>query len=470
MKEETSMYKIIMVDDEPWALKGIRDIIDWKLYGFTDIRTFGNPIEALEAIQEDCPDVVCTDVRMSGLSGLELMERYQKVGKSPLFVVISAYAEFEYAKRAMDSGAFSYILKPLEESKILKLAEKLQSTLHHNQIERSVKSINKLVIQALTSERTVQLDPSIEQSGIFSSPYQICITDTVTRTINVPWFRIYDDLAMAVLPECNDIQVPSLCGYSRTAQSGDEVGQRIREALISYYTLRYYGEKARGLVYQAGSNYIMKEGEEIIRSVSTGKTHHARALLDNVQTRAKEQRLMIDEMTFFYNSVLQGVISRYPKKGLQETLHAFSSCFQMYSIMQTEEMMFKSLSVLINDSIEKSFVVADASDTLMRVVHYVDTHYTEMINLELLSEQFNISLSHLCRQFKRIAGASFTEYVTKKRITQACELLRYTQQPVSNIGMQVGYPDYFHFNKVFKKVVGVSPSTYRKEGCDDVRS
>ncbi len=461
------MYKMIMVDDEPWALRGIRDIIDWKSYGFTDIRTFGNPIEALEAIQKDCPDVVCTDVRMSGLSGLELMERYHKVGVGPLFVVISAYAEFEYAKRAMDSGAFSYILKPLEEGKIIKLAEKLQSTLLHNQIERSAKSINKLVIQALTSERTVHFDPSIEQSGIFSKPYQICITDSVTKDVNVPWFKIYDDLAMAVLPENDDVSIPSLCGYSQKAQSGEEVGQRIREALISYYTLRYYGEKTGSMVYRTGRNHTMKEGEEIVREVYAGDILHARALLDSLQSQAKEQRLMIDEMTFFYNSILQGVFSRYPKKGIQETMHAFSSCFQMYSTMQTEEMMFKSLRVLINDSLEMPVIVTDASDTFIRVVQYVDTHYTEMINLELLSEQFNVSLSHLCRQFKRIAGASFTEYVTKKRITQACELLRYTQLPVSSVGIQVGYPDYFHFNKVFKKVVGVSPSTYRKEGCDN---
>ncbi len=462
------MYKMVMVDDEPWALKGIRDIIDWKNYGFTDIRTFTNPIEALEAIQQECPDVVCTDVRMSGLSGLELMERYQKVGEGPLFVVISAYAEFEYAKRAMDSGAFSYILKPLEEDKVTNLAEKLQSTLLQKQIERSAKSINKLVIQALTSERSVQIDSSTEQSGIFSNPYRICITDSVTTTVNVPWFRIYDDLAMAVLPENNETQIPSLCGYSQLAQSGEEVGQRIREALISYYTLRYYGEKAGSMVYHTSSNRTLKEGEEIIRAVYAGDILHARALLDDLRSQAKSQRLMIDEMTFFYNSVLQGIFSRYPKKGIQDTLHAFSSCFQMYSSMQTEEMLFKSLCVMINDSIEMS-VVVETPDTLVRVVQYVDTHYTEMINLELLSEQFNVSLSHLCRQFKRIAGASFTEYITKKRIMQACELLRYTQMPVSNVGIQVGYPDYFHFNKVFKKVVGVSPSAYRKEGGDNAR-
>ena len=464
------MYKIIMIDDEPWALKGIRNIIDWESYGFTDIQTFGNPIEALEAIQKHCPDVVCTDVLMPGLSGLELIERCREMDVHPLFIVISAYAEFEYAKRALDGGAFSYILKPLEEDQIAELAEKLQSALRQDQMDRSAESIRTLVMQALTSERTVRFDSYIEQSGIFSNPYQICMTDSVTATVNAPWFRIYDDLVLAVLPGEGAASIPTLCGFSQTAQSEEEVCQRIWEALVCYYTLRFYGKKTGSAVYHECNNYIMKEADKIVSAVYAGNLLHARALLDSMQMQAVEQQFMIDDMTYFYNNILQGIFIRYPNKEVQETLQAFDSCFQMYSIMQTEEAMFKSLRVLIDDSIQAFIDVEDVSDASMLAVRYADTHYTEMINLELLSEQFHVSISHLSRQFKRITGVPFTEYIMKKRIAHACELLRYTKLPVKAVGIRSGYPDYFHFNKVFKKVVGVSPLAYRKEGRDDAHS
>ena len=193
----------------------------------------------------------------------------------------------------------------------------------------------------------------------------------------------------------------------------------------------------------------MKEADKIVSAVYAGNLLHARALLDSMQMQAVEQQFMIDDMTYFYNNILQGIFIRYPNKEVQETLQAFDSCFQMYSIMQTEETMFKSLRVLIDDSIQASIDVEDVSDASMLAVRYADTHYTEMINLELLSEQFHVSISHLSRQFKRITGVPFTEYIMKKHIAHACELLRYTKLPVKAVGIRSGYPDYFHFNKVF---------------------
>lgn len=461
------MYKIIMVDDEPWALKGIRNIIDWKSYGFTDILTFGNPVKALEAICEKCPDVVCTDVRMPGLSGLDLIEHCQKAGVSPLFVVISAYAEFEYAKRAMDNGAFSYILKPLEECEVLELAQKLKNALHKQQIEEASKSVNTLIMQALTSGRAVQFNSHIKQAGVFSKPYKICITDSITKTDSIPWFQIYDELSMAILPENSDAGVNSLCGYSRTARNEDLIYQCTQEALIAYYTLRFYGVKKSSLFYRDQDNSKINEYDEILNDINEGEILRAYELLDLMREKAREQRLMIDSLTYFYNVVLQGILSWYPKKVVPETFRSFGNCFQMYGVMKTEEAMFNSLRNLISNYIDSYISSADSSDAPLLAVRYVDKHYTENISLKLLSEKFNVSLSHLCRKFKDITGAPFMEYITKKRIAYACELLRHTPLPVSKVGLQAGYTDYFHFNKVFKAVTSVSPSAYRKERNDN---
>ena len=60
-----------MIDDEPWALEGLAQIIDWQAAGFSIEGRFTDPQEALKFLCESRPDVVFTDIRMPGLSGVE---------------------------------------------------------------------------------------------------------------------------------------------------------------------------------------------------------------------------------------------------------------------------------------------------------------------------------------------------------------------------------------------------------------
>lgn len=118
--------KIIMCDDEPWALKGIRNIIEWEKYGFTSVKTFLRSGEAWQEILTGAPDVVITDIRMPGMSGLELLEKAKTYKLECLFVIVSAYAEFEYAQRALEGQAFAYVLKPFDKEKLEELAQRLR--------------------------------------------------------------------------------------------------------------------------------------------------------------------------------------------------------------------------------------------------------------------------------------------------------------------------------------------------------
>ena len=68
------MYTVVIIDDEPWALQGLAEIIDWSRDGFSIIGQFTDPDEAFEFLREKEPDVVFTDIRMPGLSGLDLID------------------------------------------------------------------------------------------------------------------------------------------------------------------------------------------------------------------------------------------------------------------------------------------------------------------------------------------------------------------------------------------------------------
>jgi len=451
------MFRAIMVDDEPWALRGIRNIIPWRDYGFRSVETYQDPQEAMDAILTTRPDVVFTDVRMPGMTGLELIERCREAGSSALFVIVSAYAEFEYAKKAMEIGAVSYVLKPLEEEPIRALAQKLRQQLNERLESELHYSVRSLVLRVLTTGAVTELDSALEKSGLFAPPCRVAFLSRKPEEESC--FQISSDLVMTVLPED---PVPELADAVGISGACTQVSEAVWEALVACYTQRFYGGTGV-LVYRSCKDDPTKLVEAVIQSVDRGDALRVRSSLKLLENFLREHRCMLHEVTFIYNALLQGMLQHLPRTDLQEDLRRFDSCFQLYGVIRTADALFQSIRVLADDCLRRTSEAAEPEDAAERAVRYIDKHYHETMTLEQISEKFNISLSHLCRQFKRITGTPFTEYVTRKRIDRACVLLRETQLSIAQIGEQVGYPDYFYFNKVFKKVRGISPSVYRRE-------
>ena len=74
------MWKTVMIDDEPWALEGLAEIIDWQAAGFSIQGRFTDPQETFAFLCESWPDVVFTDIRMPGLSGVDLISMARQKG------------------------------------------------------------------------------------------------------------------------------------------------------------------------------------------------------------------------------------------------------------------------------------------------------------------------------------------------------------------------------------------------------
>lgn len=111
------LLKLVLVDDEPILLEGLLKTYDWEAMGFEVAASARSGEEAIRVIRETRPHVVLTDIRMKQISGLMVMEEVEKEGIDSLFIVLSAYRDFEYAQQACDLGAFAYLLKPIEDEK-----------------------------------------------------------------------------------------------------------------------------------------------------------------------------------------------------------------------------------------------------------------------------------------------------------------------------------------------------------------
>jgi len=127
-------YKAVLIDDEPWSLVHMSNIFKWSEMGFEIVSQISNAEEALDIISQTKPDVIFTDIRMPGISGLDLMKSVRVNGVDTEFIIISGFADFSYAQEAIQLGAFEYCLKPISSQQadniLLRLSKRLWSKRH----------------------------------------------------------------------------------------------------------------------------------------------------------------------------------------------------------------------------------------------------------------------------------------------------------------------------------------------------
>lgn len=121
------MNRVVVIDDEYIVVQGIKAMIAREKMNFEVVGSGLNGVEGLQVIMEQKPDLVITDIRMPGMDGLSLIEAAKIYIPGGVFVVISGYQEFEYARKALELGVKGYIDKPITIEKIketLSMAEK----------------------------------------------------------------------------------------------------------------------------------------------------------------------------------------------------------------------------------------------------------------------------------------------------------------------------------------------------------
>ncbi|MDR1194409.1 MAG: response regulator [Peptococcaceae bacterium] len=106
------MYRIILIDDDTETLETLAAYYDWRGLGIELARTADNGVDGLAAILDAKPDIVLIDIKMPGMDGLTVIRETQKRGRGPYFIVISGYADFDYAQTALRLSVGDYLLKP----------------------------------------------------------------------------------------------------------------------------------------------------------------------------------------------------------------------------------------------------------------------------------------------------------------------------------------------------------------------
>jgi two-component system response regulator YesN len=146
------MLKVLLVDDEPFILQGLREIIDWKAQGYYIEATAENGLQAIEILRHTHVDLIIADIRMPQMNGIELLEtiRREKISDAR-FVFLSGVKDFETAQQAIRLQCTEYILKPVQKNDLLKLLNEVSSSVEkeHKAKETSARMENAFYARSM---------------------------------------------------------------------------------------------------------------------------------------------------------------------------------------------------------------------------------------------------------------------------------------------------------------------------------
>ena len=123
------MYKVLIVDDEQLIRSGMIARFQYLNFKFERIREAASGVEALALLEKEPADIVITDIKMPDMDGMTLIREAKEKYPGTQFVILSGYAEFEYAETAIELGVKSYLLKPISNDELKRVMRKLFETL-----------------------------------------------------------------------------------------------------------------------------------------------------------------------------------------------------------------------------------------------------------------------------------------------------------------------------------------------------
>jgi two-component system response regulator YesN len=119
------MYKLLIVDDEPQILEGMKCTLNWEKYGVGQIETALSYREAVDKAVKMNPDIALIDVCIGDKRGYDIINELNLLQLKTIYIMISGFNEFKYAQKAIRCGARDYLLKPVEREKLQPIVERI---------------------------------------------------------------------------------------------------------------------------------------------------------------------------------------------------------------------------------------------------------------------------------------------------------------------------------------------------------
>lgn len=520
------MYSVILVDDEVFTRKGLRNLIDWEACGFRVSGEADNGEDALALVRSDKPDLVITDIRMPVMDGLELIRRVREdPALSDLaFIIISGYDDFAYAQKAVRYGVVDFILKPVDDRELQGVLRELADRLDREREERQQQTrlISERMISALIRGDAPEEDiaawaaeQGYETEGAFRymlvevndlHPWQDAAPpppETIRQAIKeeiralfgherYPYIHNHSKRYGLVVPVslCPD-GPDGLDRFAERLQSGlsrrlgAPVYLFIGKAVDGLRRLKdsYQSANAAGLHKFAADGRIMIHDRlpdeplnymsldpaffrRLNERVEEGAEAELRAAIDALFQEFKALRLAPEAVKLALHACVSDVLNILQRMDVDgaELAH-LPPMLGWHDLNLTPEELKRLFTAFMLESAER--MAARRKDSvkgsIQKIKDYIEAHYHENISLKSIAATFYTNPVYLGQLFKKTYGMYFNEFLLSVRIREAKKLLRRTDLRIYEIAGKVGFNNADYFVTQFEKIEKMTPTEYRNK-------
>ncbi len=518
------MIKVLLVDDEQFIRQGLRYLLDWEKYGYQVIAEAENGMDAIRILEEIEIDLAFVDIRMPGMDGMELISYVQENLKHKVrFVILTGYAEFSYARKAVQMNVLDYILKPVQEEELLNLLKKINQDYQKEQKEKRENydfHISQILLGKFSLENLRQVQRYLHGEG--SKKYVSFEFDKnqrefslLTRTEKmeqqkglVQYLRdLLEEFSYHVIPLVEAEEEIFGAGlllskelYDFSASGEEQFLENLQNRVTQHFDCPvqiYVGQTVEGLE-QLSQSFLSIRVARCFHGLAQEKTQVRD--YEYFRHRKSSMKIQEDDVEALLEAVKSNkvleiascaecIFSQIRSSDMNMEMVNASIYHILYRLMEMvqefddETNQQEILEYIGRESFNKLVLsgsteeitgffsdyagylaqvrIQESRNILDRVDDYVQEHYMEKMSLKSLGEQFYVNNVYLGQLYKKKYGIVFRDYLNNLRMEKAQELLEGTNLRIYAIAEEVGFgkPEYF-INK-FVQNYHMTPNQYR---------
>ena len=523
------MFSVMIVDNEAVIRKGLSKCIEWEAHNCEIVAQASDGLDALDKMKRCRVDILITDIRMPGMSGLELAKEVYKQYPRTKIIILTGYPEFTYAQQAIHYRIADFIVKPTSAEKLIEAVTCAKNLLQEDRRKEETKKIledresmnlylqQQLFLSDLMHGKNLSTLYIHERSNMLDLPLSgYYIIETLLNSHSQDGHQLLEYMQEAqkymrlslkeyphyfiarsderfdmVLLTDEEIQLRPMLheavemienmtefvvavGVSEFAKGGVQVMETTRQAEDAMQYASYATESQ--VAYYSDIPKLSKENQKEMIHILKELT----AAIEN--QRMSDIQRMVSAFTMFlqrahipFVEVKNSVLLLYnfcTTMWMNYNLENFisSECRMSSDVFLrdlTLDTMEERMYQMINQTMQGMKENLMEIDGIVRyITSYILQNYKENMSLELLAGLVHLSPSYLSKLFKKHMGQNISTYIQSVRVDRAKMLMKNTSLKTYEIAEAVGIDDPIYFSRMFKKATGMKPKDYKKEQAE----
>ena len=480
------MKKVLIVEDETVVREKIIEAIDWS----QDIVLAGaveNGAEALKICEQVMPEIAFVDIQMPVMDGITLTAKLKEKNPHLKVVLLTAYSEFNYARKAIELNVEKYVLKyELNEITLNQIVRELSQKIDNSNENAGRQAVlGRLLFECLSQGECIMI---MNKAGIFwkrNRVYLCCVNNASQEKVNSICERLKTAHIMTEYRQVSESSVVIFC--SSEGENGSRIRGEIKKQAESNREFLFIDTMEEIDAWRLHESYLkilrvsemfLFFGERNLVSIEMADSvipflyqEDLKSIRENLKQRQYDTAINQIEVL-----LEKKAMNSRNKEGLEECLDQLTA--EIYEEMSRYDTtvshgwaldMFKRIHMcrnmkqivdIMTEELEKIKRSVSMSRKMCQILDYLDKNYLEDITQEDLARQFDWNPSYLSQMFRKELGITYKEYINERKLKKAKELLAEGKLSVEQIAEITGYKSVNYFYKIFKKKTGMKPREY----------